>query len=133
MLNDRETWSMTTAAGKDKRQIIMQFKLAALTTLAVVTLAAATPTGTDPSNQCNTGSLQCCNSVQAANSASIAGLLGLLGIVVSTLTGQVGVTCSPITAIGLGGSSCSAQPVCCTNNTFNGVVALGCTPININL
>ncbi|KAF5329570.1 hypothetical protein D9619_009343 [Psilocybe cf. subviscida] len=110
----------------------MQFKLAALTTLAVVTLAAATPTGTAPSNQCNTGSLQCCNSVQAANSASIAGLLGLLGIVVSTLTGQVGVTCSPITAIGLGGSSCSAQPVCCTNNTFNGVVALGCTPININ-
>ncbi|KAF5329813.1 hypothetical protein D9619_009333 [Psilocybe cf. subviscida] len=90
--------------------VIMQFKLAGLTTLAIVTLAAATPTGTDPSNQCNTGSLQCCNSVQAANSASIAGLLGLLGIVVSTLTGQVGVTCSPITAIGLGGSSCSAQP-----------------------
>ncbi|KAF5329810.1 hypothetical protein D9619_009336 [Psilocybe cf. subviscida] len=97
----------------------MQFKLAALTTLAVATLAAATPTGTDPSNQCNTGSLECCNSVQSANSPSIAGLLGLLGIVAGTLTGQVGVTCSPITAIGLGGSSCSAQPVCCTNNTFS--------------
>ncbi|KAF5326970.1 hypothetical protein D9619_004102 [Psilocybe cf. subviscida] len=111
----------------------MQFKLAALTTLAVVTLAAATPTGTAPSNQCNTGSLQCCNSVQAADSKSIAGLLSLLGIVVGSLTGQVGVTCSPITVIGASGTSCSAQPVCCTNNSFNGVVALGCTPINLNL
>ncbi|KAF5310913.1 hypothetical protein D9619_007758 [Psilocybe cf. subviscida] len=116
----------------------MQFKLAALTTLAVATLAAATPArrndgGSAPSNQCNTGSLQCCNSVQNANSASIAGLLGLLGIVVGTITGQVGVTCSPITVIGASGTSCSAQPVCCTNNSFNGVVALGCTPINLNL
>ncbi|KAF5327236.1 hypothetical protein D9619_004769 [Psilocybe cf. subviscida] len=113
---------------------IMQFKLAALTTtLAIVTLAAATPTGTDPSNQCNTGSAQCCNSVQNADSKSIASLLTLLGIVAGSLTGQVGVTCSPITVIGASGTSCSAQPVCCTNNTFNGVVALGCTPININL
>ncbi|KDR72951.1 hypothetical protein GALMADRAFT_73306, partial [Galerina marginata CBS 339.88] len=86
-----------------------------------------------PSNQCNTGSLQCCNSVQQATSSSISGLLGLLGIVAGTVTGLVGVTCSPVTVIGAGGSSCSAQPVCCTNNTFNGIVALGCSPININL
>ncbi|KAF5310912.1 hypothetical protein D9619_007759 [Psilocybe cf. subviscida] len=113
----------------------MQFKLAAFTTVAAVaTLAAATPTGgSGPSNQCNTGSLQCCNSVQNADSKSIAGLLSLLGIVVGTITGQVGVTCSPITVIGASGTSCSAQPVCCTNNSFNGVVALGCTPINLNI
>ncbi|KAF5326971.1 hypothetical protein D9619_004101 [Psilocybe cf. subviscida] len=125
--------SSTIFSTLQQTSVIMQFKLAALTTLAVVTLAAATPTGTAPSNQCNTGSLQCCNSVQAANSKSIAGLLSLLGIVVGSITGQVGVTCSPITVIGASGTSCSAQPVCCTNNSFNGVVALGCTPINLNL
>ncbi|KAF5327368.1 hypothetical protein D9619_004460 [Psilocybe cf. subviscida] len=115
---------------------IMQFKLAALATVTVATLAAATPTrrnDSGPSNQCNTGSIECCQSVQTAGSSSVASLLGLLGIVVSDVTALVGVTCSPITAVGVGGTSCSAQPVCCTNNSFNGVVALGCTPININL
>ncbi|KAF4621441.1 hypothetical protein D9613_000153 [Agrocybe pediades] len=112
----------------------MQFKLA--TALAFVTLAAATVTPVrrnEPASQCNTGDLQCCNSVQSASSPSVAGILGLLGIVVGSVTGLVGANCSPITAIGIGGNSCSAQPVCCSNNTFNGVVALGCTPVNINL
>ncbi|KAK7460912.1 hypothetical protein VKT23_008840 [Stygiomarasmius scandens] len=108
----------------------MQFKLLALTALA--TLAAATPLETRQ-GQCNTGSLQCCNSVQDAKSSSLTGILALLGIAVSSITGQVGVTCSPISVIGVGGNSCSAQPVCCENNNFNGVVALGCTPINIGL
>ncbi|KAF5309179.1 hypothetical protein D9619_012767 [Psilocybe cf. subviscida] len=121
----------------------MQFKLAAFTTVAVATLAAATaidvPTrrtgggDTGPSNQCNTGPIQCCNSYGTAGSAPIAALLGLLGIVVGDVTAIVGVTCSPITVIGGSGTSCSSQPVCCTNNSFNGVVAIGCTPININL
>ncbi|KAF9483030.1 fungal hydrophobin [Pholiota conissans] len=85
------------------------------------------------SNQCNTGSLQCCSSVQSSSSSLVATLLGLLGIAAGSVTGQVGVTCSPITIIGVSGTSCSEQPVCCTNNSFNGVIALGCTPINLNL
>ncbi|KAF4614951.1 hypothetical protein D9613_003327 [Agrocybe pediades] len=112
----------------------MQFKLA--TALAFVTLAAATVTPvrrTEPASQCNTGDLQCCSSVQSASSPSVAGLLGLLGVPLGSVTGLVGLTCSPITAIGIAGNSCSAQPVCCSNNTFNGVVALGCTPVNLNL
>ncbi|KAF9057911.1 fungal hydrophobin-domain-containing protein [Panaeolus papilionaceus] len=112
----------------------MQFKLATLAAVSAASLAVASPTGgSSPSNQCNTGELQCCNNVQAANSSSIAGLLGLLGIVVGDITGLVGVNCSPLSVIGIGGNSCTAQPVCCTNNSFNGLVALGCTPININL
>ena len=85
----------------------MQFKLAALTTLAVATLAAATPTkrSDDPSSQCNTGTLQCCNSVQAASSDTASTLLGLLGVVAGSVTGLVGVTCSPVTAIGGSGTS----------------------------
>ncbi|KAF5309264.1 hypothetical protein D9619_012754 [Psilocybe cf. subviscida] len=111
----------------------MQFKLATLATISAATLAAATGGSGSPSNQCNTGTLQCCQSVGAANSTPIAALLGLLGIDVGSVTGLVGVTCSAITVIGTSGTSCSAQPVCCSNNSFNGVVALGCTPINLNL
>ncbi|KAF9478418.1 fungal hydrophobin [Pholiota conissans] len=112
----------------------MQFtSLSAIATLALATLAAATPTETPPTNQCNTGSLQCCASTSTASTPSTAALLGLLGVVVGSVTGLVGVTCSPITVIGASGTSCSEQPVCCTNNSFNGVVALGCTPINLNL
>ncbi|KAF9560603.1 fungal hydrophobin [Agrocybe pediades] len=109
------------------------FARSAILGLVSSAILAPPSTTTVPANVCSTGSLQCCNSVQAANSSSIAGLLGLLGIVVSSVTGLVGVTCSPLSVIGVGGNSCSAQPVCCTNNTFNGIVSLGCTPININL
>ncbi|PPQ89209.1 hypothetical protein CVT25_001278 [Psilocybe cyanescens] len=110
-------------------------RASAVFTLALPILAAANaiPRTDSPSNQCNTGTLSCCNSVQSATSSSIAGLLGLLGVVVGTVTGLVGVNCSPISVIGVGGNSCTAQPVCCTNNSFNGLIALGCTPINLNL
>ncbi|KLO14558.1 fungal hydrophobin [Schizopora paradoxa] len=105
-------------------------KFAALALVPLFAVATPTPPAV---NQCNTGSVQCCNSVQDANSPSIANLLGPLGVVVSGITGQVGVTCNPITIIGVSGTSCTSQPVCCENNSFNGLVALGCTPININL
>ncbi|KAF4619456.1 hypothetical protein D9613_005292 [Agrocybe pediades] len=112
----------------------MQFKLSALTTLAVATLAVATPARrNEPSGQCSTGELQCCNSVQAANSDAVSKILGLLGVVVQDVTALVGLNCSPISVIGVGGNSCTAQPVCCTDNSFNGLIAIGCTPININL
>ncbi|PFH47024.1 hypothetical protein AMATHDRAFT_153138 [Amanita thiersii Skay4041] len=115
----------------------MHSRVAALFFLASTVAATAVPRN-DPHNQqptesCSTGSLQCCNSVQDSLDLSLTSLLGLLGVVVGDLTGLVGVTCSPITVVGTGTSSCSAQTVCCTNTSFNGLVALGCTPININL
>ncbi|KAF8806916.1 type 1 hydrophobin [Phlegmacium glaucopus] len=77
--------------------------------LALPLLATATVLPrTDGDNQCNSGSLQCCDSTST-------------------------VTCSPLTVVGVSGTSCNDQAVCCTNNSFNGVVALGCTPINLNL
>ncbi|KAF4618942.1 hypothetical protein D9613_010138 [Agrocybe pediades] len=103
----------------------MQFKV--LAALALATVVAA------QTNVCSTGALQCCQSVQSASSQPAASLLGLLGVVVGDVTAQVGLTCNPITVIGVSGNSCSAQPVCCENNSFNGIVALGCTPVNLNL
>ncbi|KAF8876886.1 fungal hydrophobin-domain-containing protein [Gymnopilus junonius] len=111
----------------------MQFK-AIITVLAVAatTLAAATNTP-PPTNECTTGSLECCDSTGSATDPAIASLLSLLGVNVQDVTALVGVTCSPITVVGAGGTSCSEQPVCCTNDSFNGVIALGCTPVNVNV
>ncbi|KAF6756253.1 hydrophobin-251 [Ephemerocybe angulata] len=115
----------------------MQFTL--ITALALASVAVAVPTGGPilpppiPASQCNTGPVQCCNSVQSAGDPSLAALFALLGISVTDVNAIVGLTCTPISVIALPGNSCSAQPVCCTNNTFNGVVALGCTPVNLNL
>ncbi|KDR74252.1 hypothetical protein GALMADRAFT_99260 [Galerina marginata CBS 339.88] len=114
----------------------MQFKvLSAFTfaTLAAATVAPVRRNDAPPASQCNTGDLQCCNSVQSATSPSAIAALALVDVAVGSVTGLVGITCSPISAIGVGGNSCSAQPVCCSNNSFNGVVAIGCTPVNINL
>ncbi|KAG6833259.1 hypothetical protein H0H87_009434 [Tephrocybe sp. NHM501043] len=91
----------------------------------------AAPSGTPPPT-CSTGPVQCCNSVTTASSPVASLLTGLLGIVVGGDV-AVGLTCSPLSVIGVGGSSCNAQTVCCENNNFNGLIAIGCTPININL
>ncbi|PBK95400.1 fungal hydrophobin [Armillaria gallica] len=86
--------------------------------------------------QCNTGSAQCCKSVQDVSSSclsDIKNVLGLLGIPIGDITAQVGLTYAPITVLGLGTTQCANHPVCCSDNNFNGLVALGCTPINIVL
>jgi len=94
--------------------------------LALPLLAAATilPRG----GGCDTGSLTCCQSTVAASNpgASVTTLLGLLGIVTGDLTGLIGLTCTA-------NVNCNQQAVCCTNDSFNGLVAIGCTPVNVNL
>ncbi|KAK0200382.1 hydrophobin 2 [Desarmillaria ectypa] len=95
--------------------------------LALPLLASAGETG------CSTGTVQCCQQVESADSNIVSTLSGLLGIALGALGLDVGITCSPISVIGVGGNSCSAQTVCCSGNTFNGLIALGCTPINIGL
>ncbi|KAF8997848.1 fungal hydrophobin-domain-containing protein [Cyathus striatus] len=83
--------------------------------------------------QCNTGSLHCCQSVQSASSQSVAKLLALLGVPVQGVNAQVGLTCTPVTVIGIAGNNCDAQPACCTGQNYNGAVVLGCNPISANL
>ncbi|GLB39644.1 putative hydrophobins [Lyophyllum shimeji] len=91
-----------------------------------------TPSGT-PGGQCNTGPVQCCNSVTHSSDPVASLLLGLLGVAGLGSNVLVGITCSPLSVIGAGGNSCTSQPVCCSNNSFNGIIALGCSPINLNL
>jgi len=84
-------------------------------------------------DQCTTGDQFCCDSVQTLDQAN-AILTGLGQSVVSAATqagGLVGITCSSITGVGLGGNSCTQQTVCCTGNNFNGLVNVGCSPISI--
>ncbi|PPR00087.1 hypothetical protein CVT24_008989 [Panaeolus cyanescens] len=82
---------------------------------------------------CNTGNIQCCNSTMENNSTSLSQLSSLLGIALPSIAGLLGLGCNPISILGLGGNSCSAQPVCCSNNQFTGLISLGCMPINIGL
>ncbi|KAK0443346.1 fungal hydrophobin-domain-containing protein [Desarmillaria tabescens] len=99
-----------------------------------VAISSVLPRGGDGAT-CTTGTAQCCDSTESASALSpaVATLLGLLGVVVSDIAANVGVTCSPISVIGVGGNSCSSQTVCCENNHFNGLVSLGCTPLDVGL
>ncbi|KAI0646330.1 fungal hydrophobin-domain-containing protein [Trametes meyenii] len=82
--------------------------------------------------KCSTGSLQCCNTLNEADSASIAGLLDLVGVALGDLNGLVGVQCSPIDVIGvLNGNDCDDQVACCTNNNVGGLVSTGCIPVSL--
>ncbi|KDR73608.1 hypothetical protein GALMADRAFT_228052 [Galerina marginata CBS 339.88] len=98
------------------------FAFKSLIVLALPILVTATPltTRTDPGQNCNNGSLQCCNETTASS-----GLLGILGG-----NGLLGLGCSPIIGV-LTGTSCPQQTACCTGTTFNGLINIGCTNINL--
>ncbi|KAJ3980141.1 fungal hydrophobin [Lentinula detonsa] len=98
-----------------------------ITTTVTVTAPATTTTVT--ASQCTTGDLQCCDSTETAGSAAGAALLGLLGVVVQDVDVLLGLTCDPITVIGVGSSGCSSNVVCCEDNSWGGLVSIGCVPV----
>nr|AGC26950.1 hydrophobin [Polyporus umbellatus] len=101
-----------------------------VTALTLPLLAAATPVELEARQSCSTGSIQCCNTVEDAKSASASLLLGLLGIVVGDITGLIGLNCSPLNVVGVGsGNACSANAVCCQNNNVGGLISIGCVPV----
>ncbi|KAJ8081736.1 hypothetical protein PM082_007582 [Marasmius tenuissimus] len=111
-------------------------KLAALSGFACVsalfTLAAATPSNMQTRTaQCNTGPIQCCNTVTKADDPTASKLLGLLGVVLKDLNVLVGLTCSPITVIGGGNGGCNATPVCCEDNSHGTLISIGCIPVTL--
>lgn len=77
---------------------------------AILAVASASPapsktTSSAPPTQtgCSSGSLQCCQSLLPSSDSVVSILLGLLGIVLDSVTGLVGVTCSPINLVGITG------------------------------
>ncbi|KAF9531083.1 hypothetical protein CPB83DRAFT_761920 [Crepidotus variabilis] len=82
---------------------------------------------------CNTGAIQCCNSVQTSTLSQVTDILTHFGLVVPVGV-PIGLGCSPLTVIGAGGNSCSSQPVCCDHNDVNSAISIGCSPSeSINL
>ena len=91
------------------------FSKLAIFLASVAVLAVATPTGSSGGN----GDVECCNTVGSASDPGIATELGLLGVVVQDANVLVGITCTPISVIGIGsGCQANAEPVCCENNSF---------------
>ncbi|KAF5384457.1 hypothetical protein D9757_014004 [Collybiopsis confluens] len=107
--------------------IIMQFK-AAFVTAAIASLAAASPA---PRDTCSTGPVQCCNQYSTTSDPTIASLAGLLGIALPAINVAVGLLCSPLSVVGVGGGACSTQAVCCQNNAAGGLLSIGCLPIQL--
>ncbi|KAJ3573936.1 hypothetical protein NP233_g2113 [Leucocoprinus birnbaumii] len=108
----------------------MRFSAVFALALPAIALATAVPR---QSGSCNTGPVQCCSQVQDSSTLSESLLSGLLGLGLGPITGLIGLSCTPLSILGVGGNSCSQQPVCCTNNSFGGLISVGCNPINLNL
>ena len=47
-------------------------------------------------------------------------IAALLGLLLGPIDALIGINCSPISVIGVGGNSCNANPVCCTNSAVVG-------------
>ncbi|KAF9236113.1 hydrophobin [Melanogaster broomeanus] len=110
--------------------------LAAVTTAAPGALEARMDL-----SSCNTGPISCCNNTYSMNSDSLpltASLLPSLKTArspcspdgLTSIDDLVGLGCTLIVG---SAASCTQQPVCCTGNTFNGLINLGCSPINMVL
>ncbi|KAG1735588.1 fungal hydrophobin [Suillus paluster] len=85
------------------------------------------------SSQCDTGTIQCCQSSTSYSGAqSIFYELGLVDVA-AVVDAVVGLECSGITGVGTSsGCTGTQQPLCCEDNKYNGVISLGCTPIGVN-
>ncbi|KAF9561677.1 fungal hydrophobin, partial [Agrocybe pediades] len=109
-------------------------RIALLVAASLASFAVAAPHEMgDIVNSCNTDAVQCCNQIFESGSEQSNFLHGILGTTISAITAQAGLACVPITGIGIGsGAQCSSQPVCCSDNHMNGLIVIGCNPININ-
>ncbi|CAO3610055.1 unnamed protein product [Cunninghamella echinulata] len=90
----------------------------------------------DIGNQCNTGTVQCCNQLKQYNDLDLNVLNSITnwggGSLGDILRGQFGIDCTSVGVAGASGQNCNTQPVCCSQVQQNNLVGINCTPININ-
>ncbi|RDX45725.1 fungal hydrophobin [Polyporus arcularius HHB13444] len=104
----------------------MFFRVAAAALLALPVLAVAAD------GSCSTGPVQCCESLEDANSAAGSALLSVVGVALQGVIGQIGLKCSPLSVVGVGsGNACSSNAVCCQNNNVGGLLSVGCLPVQL--
>ncbi|KAG2140580.1 hypothetical protein DEU56DRAFT_797490 [Suillus clintonianus] len=103
----------------------MIFSIFALLPFALLTAAQS---------QCDTGVIECCNKdTLYSQTEPILTEFGLVDVA-AVVDAFVGLECSGINVVGTStGCLANQQPVCCENQKYNGIVSIGCTPINVNL
>ncbi|OAX39835.1 fungal hydrophobin [Rhizopogon vinicolor AM-OR11-026] len=105
-------------------------------TNAIPTLLSARDNSTCSSSGalCNTGTVSCCQTIYPSNSSALSKITSALNIPLDPVQGFVGMGCSPLSVIGPGsGAVCTQESVCCSGNTYYGLINIGCTAINIYL
>ncbi|KAJ7301199.1 fungal hydrophobin [Mycena albidolilacea] len=103
-------------------------KLSVAVASVLITLAAATPTGTPPPPVTTPSSPQCCASVVSSTSAAASAVAALIGLDLSGLNVPIGLSCSPITVVG---NNCGSTTVTCDapQKAWGGLIAINCLPI----
>ncbi|KAJ7113215.1 hypothetical protein C8R44DRAFT_882220 [Mycena epipterygia] len=103
-------------------------KLSLIATSVLITLAAASPWTTPPVTPPT--SPQCCSSVQLSSSSEASDVADLLGLDLSGLLVFVGLSCTPITVIGI---NCGGTSVICDapDAEWGGLIAINCLPITL--
>ena len=77
------------------------------TTVLAIAAVATSVLAFGPATEykCNTGEVQCCNSLQSAGNYDSKWVSSLFDVDVKQVTGQAGFKCNPITGIGKGDGS----------------------------
>ncbi|KLO19514.1 hypothetical protein SCHPADRAFT_935308 [Schizopora paradoxa] len=93
---------------------------------AIVSILAAATTALASTNAC-------CDSTTTSGAAGIADLLKSIGVVVQGANVPIGLDCSPITGVGISGTSCTNDPVTCDQVDAKSLIGINCTPIDVSL
>ncbi|EJU04183.1 hydrophobin, partial [Dacryopinax primogenitus] len=83
---------------------------------------------------CNVAGQHCCNQLIQHQSSTANLIFSILRLDSSTQPdsgSSLGIDCSPLGSIA-SGETCNAIPVCCSGDqTYNGLVNVGCSPISL--
>ncbi|KLO13694.1 fungal hydrophobin [Schizopora paradoxa] len=101
-------------------------KLFVAASLAILAVATPMPNGEPTANAC-------CTSTTTAGNSAFASLFKSIGIDVSDVNVPIGLGCSPITVVGVSGTSCTNDPVSCDQIFSPSLVGLNCVPADVSL